>query len=170
MSKLFLLAAFLVLSFQYVVAQNAKPLFSIERNTNANAVYYEAMVDADGLIDSSQPIHAYWVMWEKDPSGKTREELTILEKEKAFGYKVQKGPSRKFIWFTIVAVPTRPIRVSFRNGNPTAEILINGRFSILEKISINSVQRHFLPHVNYIDMFGTDSKTGEGTYERIANK
>ena len=170
MNKLFLVAVFLFLHAGIVLAQSAKPLFVIERNTNSNRVYYEARVAPDSLFDARQPIHAYWVMWEKDPSGKTREELTLFEREKGFGFKVKKHPARKFVWFSIVPLPHRLIKVSLQNAAAVAETVIDGRFSIVEKIAINVVEKNFLPHVSYIELFGRSAKGGEDTYERIINR
>jgi hypothetical protein len=171
MNKSFLsLVVFLLVVAAQVPAQETRQLFTIEHNTNSNSVYYEARIAADSLLDGRQPIHAYWVMWAKDPTGKTREELTLLEKEKAFGFTVKRSPVRKFVWFSIVPLPHRLIKVSLQNGNPVAETVINGRFSILEKISIFAVSRYYIPHVNHIELFGRDVKCGEGTYEKIINK
>jgi hypothetical protein len=171
MNKSFLsLVVFLLVVAAQVPAQETRQLFTLEHNTNSNSVYYEARIAADSLLDGRQPIHAYWVMWAKDPTGKTREELTLLEKEKAFGFTVKRSPVRKFVWFSIVPLPNRLIKVSLQNGNPVAETVINGRFSILEKISIFAVSRYYIPHVNHIELFGRDVKCGEGTYEKIINK
>jgi hypothetical protein len=170
MNKLFLLSFFLLLTSGVPRAQGSQQLFVMERNTNSNRVYYEAKITADSLLDSQNPIHAYWIMWSKDPSGKTREELNILEKEKGFGFKVQKNPSRKFLWFSIVSLPRRPIKVSVQSEGAIAETIIDGRFSIVEKIAINAVEKNFLPHVNYIELFGRTAKNGEETYEKIVNR
>jgi len=170
MNKLFLWMAFLIFLAAGDFAQQGVPLFVIERNTNSNRVYYEARIGTDSLLDLKQPLRAYWIMWEKDPSGKTREELTLLEKEKAYGFKVKQGQSRTCSWFSIAPLPDRPIKVSVHNGNATAEAVIDGKYSVLKRVSVNAGQRHFLPHVNYVELFGTDSKSGEDTYEKIANK
>ena len=161
---------FLLLHAGIVLAQSAQPLFVIERNTNSNRVYYEARIAADSLFDARQPIHAYWIMWEKDRSGKTREELTLLEREKGYGFRVKQNPGRKFVWFSIAPLPNRPIKVSLQNAAVVAETVIGGRFSIIEKIAINVVEKNFIPHVNYIELFGRNAKSGEDTYERIVNK
>jgi hypothetical protein len=171
MNKSFLsLVVFLLVVAAQVPAQETRQLFTLEHNTNSNSVYYEARIAADSLLDSRQPIHAFWVMWAKDPTGKTREELTLLEKEKAFGFKVKRSPVRKFVWFSIVPLPHRLIKVSLQNGNPIAETIINGRFSILDKITINSAEKYLIPYVKHIELFGRDVKSGEGTYEKIINK
>jgi hypothetical protein len=168
MNKVFLVTVFLLTGI--VCAQNAQPLFVIERNTNSNRVYYEARIAPDSLFEARQPIHAYWIMWEKDHSGKTREELTFIEREKGYGFRVKQNPGRKFFWFSIAPLPHRLIKVSLQNATAVAETIIDGRFSVLEKITINAFEKNFLPHVKYIELFGRNAKSGEDTYERIVNR
>lgn len=151
-------------------AQSSHLLFVLERNTNSNSVYYEARVGSDSLLDARQPIHAYWIMWEKDPTGKKHEELTFLENEKAFGVKLKQTPTRNCVWFSIVPLPNRPIKVSLQDETAVAETVIDGQFCVLEKVRINATKKQLLPHVNYIDLFGKNPKTGEEHYERIAGK
>ncbi len=166
-SLFFSLALFI--SSQIVSAQTSHQLFVMERSTNSNRLYYEANLGADSLLNEKQPIHAYWVMWQKDPTGKTREELSLLEKQKAFGFKTTLSPNRKFAWFTLIPLPSRPIKVSIINSQVAAETMINNRFSLLNKIFVNTVEKNFLPKVLYIELFGKDAKTGEDTYEKILN-
>jgi Domain of unknown function (DUF4833) len=152
------------------LAQSSHLLFVLERNTNSNSVYYEARIGSDSLFEAKQPIHAYWIMWEKDPTGKTHEELTFLENEKAYGVKVKLSPTRKCVWFSIAPLPNRPIKVSLSGETPVAETVIDSQFCVLEKVRINATKKQLLPHVNYIDLFGRNPKTGEEHYERIASK
>jgi hypothetical protein len=159
-----------VAAFHACLAQTISPLFVIERNTNSNRVYYEAQIGSDGLFDARRPIHAYWVMWQKDPSGKTREELSLLEKEKGFGFKAKLDPTKKSVWFTLVSLPSKLIKASIQNGSVVAQCVIGGRFSIVQKVSINVGEKNFLPFVKYIELFGTNPKNGEDTYERIFNR
>jgi Domain of unknown function (DUF4833) len=151
-------------------AESPHLLFVLERNTNSNSVYYEARIGSDSLFDAKQPIHAYWIMWEKDRTGKTHEELTFLENEEAYGVKVKQSSARKCVWFSIAPLPARLIKLSLPNETPVAETVIDGQFCILEKVRINATKKQFLPHVNYIDLFGKNPKTGEEHYERILNK
>lgn len=97
MNKPFLSLLFLLLCAAAISAQGEQNLFVVKRNTNSNRVYYETRIASDSLFDTRQPIHAYWIMWQKDPTGKTREELTLFEKEKAFGFRVKQNPARKFL-------------------------------------------------------------------------
>src|SRR5579871_1079208 len=66
-----------------------QPLFVIERSTNANVVHYDARLTPAGELDASRPIDAYWVMQAADGR---REELTSLERSKAYGFTLEHGP------------------------------------------------------------------------------
>jgi hypothetical protein len=169
-NRLFILPLFLLLGGAGLFAQTSQLLFVLERNTNNNSVYYDARICPDSLLDARQPVHPYWILWEKDPTGKTREELTFLENEKAFGVRVKKSSTRKCTWFCIAPIPNRLIKVTVQNAAAVAETMIDGQFCVLEKVRINATKKQFLPHVNYIDLFGKNPKTGEEHYERIANK
>jgi hypothetical protein len=149
-------------------AQSSQPLFVIEHSTNKNMVYYEARITKDSAIDARKPIHAYWIMWEKDPEGAIREELTIVEKKMAYGFKVIQDPGKKYFKLNLVAFPERTIKVYQKNGKALAEVLINGQPAYLEKIFINSRETLTLPKVNYIELFGKDKKTLELQDEKIA--
>jgi len=168
--KIFLFPGLLLFAMiQGLFAQTSSQLFAVERSKNRNCLYYEANIDADSLLNEKQPLHAYWVMWQKDPSGKTREELSLLEKQKGFGFKTKLAPNRKFAWFTLIPLPARSIKVSIINSKAISETVINNRFSLLNKIFISTVEKNFLPKVLSIELFGKDVKTGEDTYEKIIN-
>ena len=57
------------------------PLFTIEKNTNANAVHYEARLTRDGRLDPIQPVIAYWVMAAEDGR---RQALNFIERTRAY--------------------------------------------------------------------------------------
>src|SRR5579864_7633395 len=55
--------AFGVLNVTALRAQDMTvPLFVIAKNTNANAVHYDAELTKDGKLDPNQPVVAYWIM------------------------------------------------------------------------------------------------------------
>jgi hypothetical protein len=167
MNKLFGAAVFFLLMKSMAPAQFAQSLFSIEHSINKNMVYYEARMTKDSVIDARKPIHAYWIMWEKDPGGAIREELTMVEKKMAYGFKVIQDPGKKFFKLTLAAFPERAIRVYQKNGKAIAEVPINCQPAYLEKIFIDSRETLTLPKVNYMELFGKDKKTGEQRDEKV---
>src|SRR4030042_179644 len=86
----------------------ASPLFIIERSKNANVVHYDARLTADGELDSKEPVIAYWVKLARDGR---REELSWIEKKKAYGFEIKPDPEAKGYKMTLVADPQRQLTV-----------------------------------------------------------
>jgi hypothetical protein len=106
-------------------------------------------------------------MWEKDSGGLIREELNLIEKRMAYGFKVIQDPNKKFFKMNLVSFPERTIKVYQKNGKAVAEVSINGQPSSLEKIFINSRETMTLPKVNYMELSGKDMNTGEQRDEKV---
>ena len=88
---------FAVLALLIVPAEaqiKTSPLFIIERSKNANVVHYDARLTADGKLDPKDPVIAYWVLSAEDGR---REELSWIEKKKAYGFDIKPAPSVKII-------------------------------------------------------------------------
>jgi hypothetical protein len=151
-------------------SQSTQPLFFLQRNANANKVYYEARIDTNGALDKREPVHVYWILWAKDSTGKTHEELNLLEKNMAYGLKLKRDNKTGILSISLVAFPQRVISVVLENGMAKARTVIDGRVSYLERVYINSRETKMFPKVNYIELFGADVKNGEGRYEKIFPK
>ena len=142
----------------------AQTLFIIERSKNANIVRYDAEIGADGRIDKKNPVDSYWVLNAADGR---REEITSFQK-RAYGFSVKYNESG---WFDMKmrAVKDRGIKISLVNGEPKAEILINGKNAYLSKIYIDSKDNFAgIPTVNYYTLTGNDVETGEELTEKVA--
>jgi hypothetical protein len=146
-----------------------QPLFVIERSKNANKVHYEARLTGEGVLDVHRPVHAFWVDWEKDSTGKTYEELNLIEKQMAFGFSVVgRSRSPQSCIMKLVCCPKRPIKVYLNNGAACAETDINGKPAYLHKISVVTREKQtILPQVISVTVFGTDTLTGEEVQETI---
>jgi len=150
-----------------VFPQSSHLLFKIEHSTNKNKVYYEAKQNKNGTLDAKTPVHAYWIMWEKDSTGKTREDLNAVEKKMAFGFKIEPVSGTQHQTMKLVSCPKRPIDVYQQKGKAVAEIIINGKPAILDKIFISAREAVLLPKVNYLELFGKDVVTGAPRYEKV---
>lgn len=147
----------------------AQPLFVIERSKNANKVHYEARLTGEGVLNVHKPVHAYWVNWEKDSTGKDCEELNLIEKRMAFGFSVDRARSPQSCTMKLVCCPKRPIKVFINNGTACAETDINGKPAYLHKISVVTCEKQkILPKVISVTVIGTDTLTGEEVVETIA--
>jgi hypothetical protein len=67
---------------------------------------------------------------------------------------------------TIVDAPQRSITVKKVGSAVRAEIVIDGRSAILEKIYINASGHT----VHYLELYGKDVQTGEKRFEKIIPK
>ena len=151
-------------------AQSAHLLFILERSKNVNQVCYEARITPNGLLDPVDPVHVYWINWVKDPTGKTREELSLIEKNIVYGCKFENDVEGEYISLTIVSYPDRAFTISMKNEKAVAKTVIDGTDSYLDKIYIDYRETRMFPKVNYIELFGRAVKTGEPRYEKIALK
>ena len=140
-----------------------QPLFIIERNTNANVVHYDAQLTADGKLDRKKPVIAYWVMLAQDGR---RENLNWIEKKMAYGINIKPYPSVNGYQMTIVAARQRSITVKKVGNAVRAEIVIDGRPAILEKMYINASGHT----VHYLELYGKDVQTGGKRFEKIIPK
>ncbi len=146
---------------------NTVPLFIIERNKNANVVHYDANLTGDGNLNPAQPVIAYWVLLAEDGR---RKKLNWLEKMKAYGIKVKPDPSGNGYTLTLATASWLPLAVKKTGGTVRAEMAINGRPAVLEKMFIQAKDRLFGPKVEYIELYGKDLRTGEACREKILPK
>jgi hypothetical protein len=140
------------------------PLFVIERSTNANVVHYDANLGADGQLDPRQPVSAYWIMSAVDGH---REELTSLEKSRAYGFSVEPDPDSNSYRMKLVSQRQREIAIVRQGNTVHAEAVISGRRALLTKMYVNTHKVLAVPTVKYIELFGTDLATGESISERV---
>jgi hypothetical protein len=144
----------------------AQPLFIIGRNKNANVVHYDAQLTADGKLDPKGPVIAYWVMLAQD--GK-RTNLSWIEKKMAYGFQVKPDPSVNGYQMTIVAATQRSIAVKKVGSAVRAEVVIDGRPAILEKMYIDA-SGGLRPTVHYLELYGKDVQTAEKRFEKVMRK
>ena len=147
--------------------KKTQPLFIIERSKNANVVHYDAQLSADGNLDSNEPVIAYWVLLAEDGR---REELNWIEKKKAYGFHIKPDPSVNGYKMTVVAISQGQITVRKDGDTVRAELVIDGRPAVLEKIYINASDGLLGPKVHYIELYGKDLRTGEKRFQKIMKK
>ena len=143
-------------------AANTAPLFFLERNINTNYVQYDVKLTADGSIDKQDPIDAYWIMRAKDGR---REGLTRLERKLAYGYETRID-DRGNVWVTLVAHRERPLKLARVGNGIRAETQIAGRRAYLSRLYVQVREGGLIPIVEYVDIYGTDVRTGAALKER----
>lgn len=162
LKAVFLSVVSVILFSAFVYADDSKSLFKIERNKNANIVQYDLNF-TDNVIDEKNPVDAYWLLWAKADG--RREELSAFDK-KAYGYKVIKKDA--YYELVLKAVEDRPIKVFLIDGNPKAEIQINGKSAYLTMVYVFAKDGFMgIPKVSYYTLNGIDIETGKEVTEQI---
>lgn len=164
MNKILWWFAVLVLTTQANAQITTSPLFIIARSKNTNVVHYDARLTADGKLDPSEPVTAYWVMLAEDGR---RKKLNWIEKRKAYGFTIKPGVSANSYTMTLVAYPEHQITVKQEDDAVRAETIINGRPAVLGKMFINASEGLFGPTVLSIEVYGKDLQTGEMLREKL---
>ncbi len=139
------------------------PLFTVERNLNANIVVYAAVRGADGLLDPKKPVRVYWLMNAEDG----RElGLNFFERIRAFGVDVTGAKDQGTYALRLKAFPGRS--VILRERGRCAEVVteIDGRSAILGHVYVSATKGIF-PSVRFVDIFGTDPESGLPVTEHI---
>ena len=143
-----------------------RPLFIIERSKNANVVHYDARLTADGKLDPKEPVIVYWIVLAEDGR---REKLNWIQK-KAYGFDIKPDPSVNGYRMTVAAAPRQQFTVKKEGDTASAEVVIDGRPAVLEKMYINASDGLTGPKVHYIELHGKDLQTGEKRFEKIVPK
>jgi hypothetical protein len=137
-------------------SSSSSTAFIIEKSTNANVVHYDALITPDGGLDPRQPMIAYWVMAAENGR---REDLTSVERHKAFGPKILQDRDANSYHLFLVAQQQREIDVRRQGNSFRAETLIAGRCAHLTKIYVKAHHFLSLPKIEFIELFGIEIAT-----------
>ena len=137
-------------------------LFHIEHNKNANIVCYDAQMRADGTLPDKDPVVVYWL---KLAEGGERKGLKRIERNLAYGFKVENRDGDR-LELEMKADVGRNVFVEAVDDTFRAFIDIDGRRSRLDRIYIFADEAGLMPSVEYIELFGADAETGEDRYEK----
>ncbi len=137
-------------------------IYRFERSTNANYICYDINLQ-DGKLNQKAPLKSYWVT-----GGGTRiSELTLVERKVAFGIKVISSDEEEASVY-MTAYKDLIIRICKHKGKWVGIVKLNGHEMILQKMFAQMKQSVY-PRCEYVDIYGTDIKTGEERRERIMN-
>ncbi len=139
-------------------------LFVIERSKNANIVVYDANRGPSGDFEAASPVAAYWLL---NGENDKREELTKLERDRAYGVDVTPGDTPGTYVMAFKAARKRRLAVRMLNECPVTIAPIGGHDGILRKLFVQSKEGSFPPGVEYLELFGEDVATGEPLYEKF---
>ena len=145
------------------IADSHQRLFVIERSKNANIVCYDARIHSDGKLNAKEPVIVYWLL--KALDGR-RDGLSFFDK-KAYGFEVKALENNTGFIMNLAPFKKRDISIIKIGQSIKARMLIAGFESILKKIFVSATDKNLIPKVNYIELFGTNIRTGKATYEKI---
>jgi len=94
-----------------------------------------------------------------------REALSWIERKKAFGYSFEKNDAGEFI-LTPNADEDWKLTVLLENGEPKAELPINGKTGVVKRVFLQVEQGMILPSVKAVELFGNCPVTGKEMYEK----
>jgi hypothetical protein len=145
-------------------AEACGPLFTVERNLNANVVVYEAVRGADGTLDPKRPIRVYWLMKAEDG----RElGLNFFERIRAYGVEATGSPEPGAYSLKMRAFPGRSVVLRERGGCAEVVTGIEGKSAVLSRVFVSATKKGLFPSVDFVYMFGTDPESGFPVTERI---
>jgi len=140
------------------------PLFVIERNINADVVHYDARL-LDGKLDPQQPVVAYWVL---ATEGGRHQELSLIERLKAYGFKLRPGTQPESYVLTIVSDRKKEIRIVRMGSTVRAAAHIGACEAYLEKVYVRLIKKFaVIDYPESAEMIGTDINTGAKCSERV---
>lgn len=137
-------------------------LFLIHRSTNRNVVAYDANLTEDGLL-AEEPIRVRWILREQ---GDRVEELTGLERRRAFGITVDEASPTRAI-FRIVSLQDRPITVERTEAGVLPMMAIGGEAAVLEEVFVSVRDGSLIPTVRWVEVRGISLRSGKKVRERI---
>ncbi len=175
MKSLLCLLPVFFLGMSSLSAQNGYPsppesfgsLFYIQRSGNTNTIVYDANFKAEQQLDEKKPINIYWIRY---TDGGTREGLSFLQRNLAYGVSVQRLGDNTFEFNLVSYARKKFILELGPNGKPQARLEVNGRQLVLRRIYVaieSSSLWSLAPKVQYVDFYGSDPRTGKAVYEKF---
>lgn len=140
-------------------------MFYVQRTPNTNTIVYELNYKEDGTLQSSDPIHVFWIRY---PEGGKHKELNYIQRKFAYGLKTSlESPESWKLRF--VAYQKHPLFLhKAADGKFYVFTQINDKSAVLQRIYLKIDGGTFWkPNVLYIELKGYDTKTGLAVTERI---
>ncbi len=137
------------------------PLFIINRNRDANEIWYSVNVKMNGEIDHKKPIQAFWV--KKEKNGRI-EPLTWIQKRYSYGIRVLDCDLENCCsWkFQFVSYQKRSFTLKMKEDQYRVYTTSNGQEIEVTRIFVQIDGGSFwVPSVPFVKLTGVNPKTGE---------
>ncbi|QNL50403.1 DUF4833 domain-containing protein [Olivibacter sp. SDN3] len=135
-------------------------LFYLQRDPNTNTVVY-TLNKKNGKIDESNPVNAYWILYEEDGE---RKNLSFIQKKLAYGIQHKKLANDEFE-INLTSCKKVPLRLAYcpESAQYEAFASINNKQTIIDRIFVRiNGGSLFKPNIDYIELIGRESKSGKG--------
>jgi hypothetical protein len=151
---------------EFKVPDEPNQLFYVQRSPNSNTVIYAARLEAQGNLDSRNPVEGFWRKFNIDSS---KQPLNVIERMMAYGVKVD---SRKPpVTFTIAALPERKLTLTLdAQHHPQAQMQIGTHTVKVAYVYLQVVEGGLMPSVPSLDVFGIDIASGKAIHEHLIQK
>ena len=165
-----LITAMVVLTLMFLASTlyggelTRQSLFRIERNTNDNIIQYDAQIGRDGKLDSREPVVGYWIRLAEEGQ---EEKLSFVQRKFAYGFKAKYNAGEDTAEVKMAAEIGRLITVRRVGDHYRALADIDGKLSYVDTIYIHAKGKGMSTKVEYIELRGIDSDTGDDRYERF---
>jgi phosphatidylglycerophosphate synthase len=145
---------------------NNKQLFYLQRTANTNTIVCELNYDKNGQLNTSDPVHVYWIRYTE---GGVKKELSYIQRVFAYGIKSQmlEKDSYKLHFVSYKKKPLYLMR-SQKDNQYKVYTTINNQQAVLSRIFIKVDGGTFWsPNVVYMEMKGVDEYTGKELMQRF---
>ena len=144
----------------------ANTLFYLQRDPNINTIIYELNLNADGAVNASEPVKAYWMRY-ADKGNK--EDLSYVQRKFAYGIQ-SKALGNDEYELRFVSHKKLPLllKKSATDKKYHVYITANDKRIMLDRIFVRiEGGSYWLPNVKYVELTGTNTKTTSPIVERI---
>ncbi len=140
-------------------------LFYLERNRDADKVYYQVNTDKNGFLNTQKPIDIFWIKYTQEQQKKP---LTRIQKKYSYGIKY-KNISRKEATFQFASTHEKYFKIKQnRSGEYKVFTMMNGKWIILEKMYVHfSGGTYLMPVLGHIELFFSDPYSGDPIVQQI---
>ncbi len=154
-----------------IIGPSSAPLFNIHWNLTSNYVQYDAKLK-NGKVDPKEPVTAYWIMKQTDGH---REALTMIERIKGYGFSIRPGSAPDTFDMVVVSVKKKTLHITptgdgFPNLFDVTLSIGNCESARLTDARVQAHWWHLFPVGEFVDLTGTDTKTGAECHERVMHE
>ena len=140
-------------------------LFYVQRTPNSNTIVYDINIDKNGKPNTEEPVKVYWIKYNERGQ---KEDLNFIQRKFAYGlnYRPLGNDSYDIRFVSYKKFPLTLMRAN--DGKYHIFALISQKQAILDHIFVKIEGGTFwFPNVAYVEVKGTDPKTGREMVERF---